>query len=326
MNPDRLLDGRLKLRHLSLLVSIADHGSLVKTAEASMITQPVVSRALKELESILQVKLFHRVPTGVVPTEAGVVFIRHARIILGDIRTAAEELGELSGARAGSVRVGTHLAGSNVLLPRAIGRLKADRPLVTVIVREATPDVLLESLLDGELDLIVGRLTSVARPGLVQRALYREPIVLATRKGHPAQSIAAPTLADLASYAWILPLEQTTLRNELEALFASDDVPDPVNRIECTSMLTLRSLLLDSDLIAALPALVALDDPDLVVLPIDLEQLKRPVGVTLMAGRAPAPATSALIEELVMTGTSLLAVLERGPIADPVHLDAYADA
>lgn len=305
MNPDRLLDGRLKLRHLHLLVAIADHGSLVKAAEQLSITQPVLSRVLKDLKTILQVRLFHRVPTGVVPTEAGTLFLRHARIILGDVRTAAEDLAELTGARVGSVRVGTHLAGSNVLLPRAIGRLKAERPYVTVIVREATPDVLLANLLDGELDLIVGRLTSGPREGLAQRALNREPIVLAARRGHPAHDLVDPTLADLVEYAWILPLEQTALRNELELLFSTYDLPGPANRIECTSMLTLRSLLLNSDLVAALPALIALNDADLEVIPLELAPLKRAVGVTMMAGRVPGPTTNALILELIATGREL---------------------
>lgn len=298
VHPDRLLDGRLKFRHLLLFVAIADHGSLIKASEQLHITQPALSRALKELEVMLDVRLFDRVPTGVVPTEAGRIFLKHARTILGDVRNAAVELENFTGARMGTVRVGTHMAGANMLLPRAVGQLKQERPNLTIVVREGTPDVLESSLYGGDLDLVVGRLTSVTQQGLSQVPLYREPIVLAVRRGHPALDLASPDLADLVRFSWILPLEQTSLRSELEQVFTSQDLPQPTNRIECTSMMTLRALLQEGDLIAALPMLVVQEDVNLAILPIDLPSLRRPVGVTLLADRERSVAVEALLTHL----------------------------
>lgn len=305
VHPDRLLDGRLKFRHLVLLVAIADHGSLIKASEQLHITQPVLSRALKELESMLDVRLFDRVPTGVVPTEAGTIFIKHARTILGDVRNATTELANLTGARTGTVRVGTHLAGANVLVPRAVGKLKLSRPNLTIVLREGTPDVLESALFGGEVDLLVGRLAPSTPQGLKQVPLYREPIVLATRKDHPAQTLVAPALADLVRFSWILPLEQTSLRSELEQLFTAHHLPQPMNRIECTSMTTLRALLQEGDLIAALPMLVAQEDPNLSILPIRLESLRRPVGVTILADRAQNAAVEALLIHMMEVGRDL---------------------
>jgi len=53
MDADRLLDGRLKLRHLVLVATIAEQGSVVRAAERLRVTQPVVTRGLRELEAIL---------------------------------------------------------------------------------------------------------------------------------------------------------------------------------------------------------------------------------------------------------------------------------
>lgn len=305
---DRLLDGRLKLRHLVLLTAIADHGTLVRAAEHLHITQPVVTRGLHDLETALQVRLFDRGPYGVTPTIFGNVFISHARGILGQIRQAGQELDDLAHAHAGTVRVGTHLAGSNILLPKAIGLLKASSPRVTVIVREATPDVLLAALLAGELDLTVGRLTaSSADIGVSQQTLYSEPIGLVTRPSHPAQALGGPvTLADLVDYPWILPVEQTGLRLELEQLFVNAGLSLPENRVECTSILTLRSLLIDTDVIAALPILIAHSDPSLAVLPTKLEPLRRAVGVTVAAGREPSPTLNALLTSLQAVAADIL--------------------
>lgn len=296
---DRLLDGRLKLRHLVVLTRIAEHGSLVRSAEYLHVTQPVITRALKELEGILGVSLFDRGPRGLTPTVYGAAFIEQARTIVGQVRQAGRQISELADAESGTVHVGTHLAGSNLLLPRAIARIKAERPRVTVVVHEATPDVLLAALRAGDLDLTVGRITPVEEGTAVEQVtLYVEPVRLVTRPGHPAHVLAVQSLAELAQYPWILPVEQTALRYELERAFLGAGVSLPQNRVECTSILTLRTLLIESDFIAALPTLIAYADPSLAVLPIELETLRRPVGLTVVSGRFRTPTCLAFMTVL----------------------------
>ena len=58
MTLPHILDGRLKLRHLTLVVAIADRGSVVAAAQALHVTQPVVTRGLREVEDVLGVRLF----------------------------------------------------------------------------------------------------------------------------------------------------------------------------------------------------------------------------------------------------------------------------
>lgn len=301
--PERLLDGRLKLRHLVLVTTIADAGSLARAAEQLCITQPVVTRGLQDLEAVLGVPLFVRSAQGVTVTPYGAAFVENARSILSQIRQAGRTLADLANAETGTVSVGTHLAGSNVLLPRAIGRLKGRRPGVVVCVREATPDVLEHSLLVGDLDLTVGRLTP-ADPRITQRRLYDEPIVLVVRADHPVLSAPSPHLRDLAALPWVTPVSGTALRRELESVFAAHAVPWPSNRVECTSVPTLRRLIIDGDFVAALPLLVAREDDRLAVLRTAddvLARLVRPVGISTVADRWTPPAVAALIDDLVAT-------------------------
>lgn len=314
---DRLLDGRLKLRHLVVLSMIAEHGTLSRSAEHLHVTQPVVTRALQELESILGVALFDRGPRGMTPTVYGRVFVDQARTIVGQVRQAGRQISELADARSGTVRVGTHLAGSNLLLPRTIMRFKADRPRLTVVVREATPDVLLAALRAGDLDLTIGRITPVAEGLAVQQTtLYDEPIRLVTRPGHPAQELVDPTIADLLEYPWILPVEQTALRFELEHAFERAGLPLPQDRVECTLILTLRTLIVESDFIAALPAHVAQADPSLALLSCELESLRRPVGVTTVLGRFRTPSCLAFLEVMAEVAAEIEADLGRAGAPD----------
>jgi DNA-binding transcriptional LysR family regulator len=295
---DRLLDGRLKLRHLSLVIQIADRGSVVGAAEAMHVTQPVVSRGLRDVEDILGVSLFDRGPRGVAPTLFGESFLEHARAVIAQLRQAGRQIDLLTNADLGTVTVGTHLAGSNLLLPRAIAELKEEHPRLTVVVREATPDILQAALLAGDCDLIVGRLTAKAPSSLVQHMLYREPVRLVARVGHPVHALKTPTLKQLADYPWIFPVEQTTLRSELEDFFVHEGVPIPANRIECTSMLTLRELLVSTDCVAALPMLIATQDDKLALINTRLSSIRRSVGVTRPADRPLSPAANALLGHL----------------------------
>ncbi|MFD4423108.1 LysR substrate-binding domain-containing protein [Agromyces sp. NPDC058484] len=305
MATDRLLDGRLKIRHLVLVTAIADEGTIVRAAESLHITQPVVTRGLREVEELLGVPLFERLPRGVTPTEYGRSFIDRARSVLAELRTAGEEVRLLQSGQLGTVTVGTHLAGSNLLLPRAIAALKAEHPRLTVVVREGTPDTLQQLLLAGDLDLTVGRLSPTVPVRLEQERLHQEPIRLVARAGHPVHGRPKVSLADLVAYPWIFPVAQTALRAELEAVFFHEGIPLPADRVECTSMLTLRNLLVSTDVIAALPMFIAVDDRELRILPTPLSSIRRSVGVTMLKDRAPSAATAALLVHLREEGARL---------------------
>ncbi|MEV4316800.1 LysR substrate-binding domain-containing protein [Actinocrispum sp. NPDC049592] len=295
MRTPRLLDGRLKLRHLVLLDALLRQGSVVGAAAELHVTQPVATRGLHELEEILGVPLFDRGPRGITPTVFGAAFAEHARAVLAQLNEAGRHVVELAGAERGTVVVGTHLAGSNVLLPKAITAIKRDRPYVTVIVREAAPQPLLVELIAGRLDMIVGRLTAPSDEQVERRKLYDEHVELVVRPSHPLAGAQTATIADLGRYPWILPGAETVLRRELEEFFARNAIPLPANRVETTSYLTVRELVLGNDVIAALPSLIARDDPRLTRLAISLDPISHSVGVTLPA-RTPSPAAAALIE------------------------------
>lgn len=316
MNPDRLLDGRLKLRHLTLVTAIAEHGSVSRAAEQLHITQPVVTRGLRELEEIVGVKLFDRGPHGVSPTAAGQVFLTHAQGVLAQLRQADRDVAEVSQGQAGTVTVGTHLTGTNLLLPDAIARAKRQRPRLTVVVKVATPDVLAADLASGRIDLIVGGLTPADDGGrATQIRLYIEPIRLVTRVDHPALALGTPTLADLLHFPWILPVSQTSLRHELEGVFFEQGLSLPADRVECTSILTLRTLLVGTDSIAALPMLIAKADTMLAMLATPLPSVHRLVGVTVPANRPPTPGTAVLLEHLRQAAADIRAMLPAAPPA-----------
>ncbi|MDQ8701159.1 LysR substrate-binding domain-containing protein [Streptomyces sp. LHD-70] len=298
MDTPRLLDGRLKLRHLILVDALTEQGSVVGAAAALHVTQPVVTRGLHDLEAILGVTLYDRGPRGITPTVFGAAFTDHARAVIAQLRHAARHMVEIAEADRGTVVIGMHLAGSNLLLPRAIAAVKAEHPLLTVVVREATPETLLVDLEAGRVDLILGRLTTSAGGNTVRESLYEESVKVLVGAGHPLSGQDEVALADLEAYPWILPGTETVLRRELEEFFVRNGMALPENRVECTSFLTVRQLLAETDVVAVLPGLISRGDPRLVTLPVSLEPIGHSVGITLPAGRPLGPSTQKLLATL----------------------------
>ncbi|MGW1678267.1 LysR substrate-binding domain-containing protein [Saccharopolyspora sp. NPDC002376] len=296
MDPERLLDGRLKLRHLVMVVAIAEQGSVVGAAEALRLTQPGVTRALRELETALGQTLFERGPRGMSMTVEGETFLSHARTIIGQVRQASRHLEEVSAAEVGRLNVGTHLGGADRLLPRAIRRLKSTRPRLVVEVVEALPERLIPLLLDGSLDLVIGRVDVAPDDPRLQRIpLLHEQIPLVVRTGHPALGEPAMGLAALRDFPWIFPHLETRAGRAILTAFSDRGLELPEDRIINSSLSTPRALILESDAIAVLPLHVAMSDSGLRVLPCPDLALARTVGVQFPADRPLTRAADVLL-------------------------------
>ena len=300
---------RVSIRQLRLVVAMAEGGSMVRAGEATGVTQPSVTKAIHDLERELGVALFERGNRGVTPTIYGEALVRHAQRVLAQLAHAAEEIDDLSHGTGGRIAVGTLLAASAWLLPKAIARLRVERPRVIVDVVEGTDDRLRPMLLRGDLDMVVGRLNELHhRIGIHQEPIYTEEIVIVARPGHPLALNRRPSLPDLLAADWILPPPETTLRRQIEKAFFDAGLEPPRCMVQSVSLLTNRQLLYESDLIGAWPRGVAADDlaaGRLTALPVRLNEILGPVGVSTRKSARLSPAADALLSLLRATGSDL---------------------
>ena len=96
----------LDLRQLRYFAAIVDQGSFSRAAEALRIAQPSLSLHVRNMETELGTPLLYRSARGVTPTEAGAILLRHARIILGQVTAAEEEIRGHDSDPTGEVRLG----------------------------------------------------------------------------------------------------------------------------------------------------------------------------------------------------------------------------
>jgi DNA-binding transcriptional LysR family regulator len=265
---------RLKMRQLLLLVGLDEERNIHKTAESLGMTQPAASKLLKELEEMLGVELFERLPRGMRPTWYGEVLIRHARMVLSNLRQAHEEIGALQAGLAGQVTVGTIMSPASSLIPQAIARVKAQHPHLRIGVRLETSDVLQPLLQQGKLDILVARLFPDAdNEGLQFEPLAEEPVCAVARARHPYLRMRPLTHAKIANDSWVVPPAGSVLRHRFDLSFREHGLEPPKNVVETFALPVIMQVLAQSDSLAVMPIEVASHLAQhglLAVLPIDL--------------------------------------------------------
>jgi LysR family transcriptional regulator, pca operon transcriptional activator len=316
MTTRRYLDQRLRLPHLRAVDAIERHRSLLKASVGLGITQPALTKAVHELEDILQVRLFDRHPRGVRPTEAGRVLVEAARRILAELRRLDEELDRLSSAGGGTVALGALPVTAAGVLPGALTRLTAAHPDIRVRVREGRTEELLPLLAAGELDAIVGRLYEPAVPdGFRREPLWTEPVSVLARADHPIFAAGAVTVEELRRYDLVLPTVTQRVGQEIERLLSLLGL-EPSGSLRSSSHGFIREMLHGTDLLSVMPRLMMVGDllrGTLRVVPLPIPAPDRPAGLILprdrplpAAGRALAECLRAYVAEIAERGIDVI--------------------
>ena len=298
-NPNWFLRARLKTRQLLLLIALDEQRNIHRAAEELCMTQPAASKQLKDLEDMLDVQLFTRLPRGMEPTIYGTSMIRHARMALTSLALAHEDIVALKSGMAGQVEVGIIMAPGMSLLPRAISMVKQQSPLMRIGVQMETSNILLEQLERGTLDFMIGRiLEKEGKSDLRYEELSDEKICLVGRVGHPLCTAQNLTLADIAPLAWILPPQGSVLRYRCDTMFRAAELTPPMNVIDTTAAILITSLLQQTDSLHVMPIEVARyyeSTTMLSILPIDLPCKMDSFGIITKRSRLLSPAAELLL-------------------------------
>ncbi|ABB06495.1 transcriptional regulator, LysR family [Burkholderia lata] len=152
--------GTLKTAQLQTLVAIAEHGTLMAAADALNVSQPAVTKSIKELEARLGVQLLERSGAGVRLTRYGEMLLRRARAVVAEIASAERELEEMRTGAERTLSIGVSLLASSFAMPQALCAFRARLPDVRLNVYECLPTQIIDGLRDGSFDLCVAFIAS----------------------------------------------------------------------------------------------------------------------------------------------------------------------
>jgi LysR family transcriptional regulator, pca operon transcriptional activator len=283
--------GRIKYRQVNCFLEVAERRSFVRAAEALHTTQPAVSKIIAELEEALGVTLLERSRRGVHLTAYGEVFRRHAGASIAALRQGVESVVSAQAGQGLRVAIGVLPTVAAAVMPRAIKRAKEKGLTATVYLATGSNDVLLEYLKAKNLDLVVGRFADGAlMRELVFEHLYSEEIVLVGGAHHPLAKRQRASLSVIKEYTVLLPESGSIIRPTVDTLLRSRGVSELSDVIETTSPTFGRSYLRLSEAIWIISRGVVADDlrsGELVELPIDVDVVTGPVGITMRADAAP---------------------------------------
>lgn len=299
---DTLL-ARLRMKQLQLLLALDDHRSLHKAAAALAMTQSAASKALKELESMVDGPLFERSRTGLVPNAAGHCVIGHARRLVGDLAALCDDMADLRAGRGGRLAVGVIMGAVPDVLVPALGRLRAAHPDLSVEIVEDTSLRMLGLLDDGHLDLVIGRtLVSDAPSRYHYQPLGEEPVSVVVGHSHPPIR-GGKTLADLAGYRWVVYPGHMPMHAFLQREMDLAGVPFPAATIATASTFATAALLqADPGLVALLPTAVAqvfVRQKMLRIVPVAVQSRNPTFGIVTRKGGTLSPAAQRFVRALL---------------------------
>lgn len=235
------LIARLRFRHLQLITSLAQEGSLRAAAHTLNLTQPALSKALSELEAAFGFALFTRSSRGLRPTAQGAVAARGAAMLL-------TELGHLHGEAAGAatasavVRVGAPPFVAQGYLPDVLARLSGGIPSVRAHLLEERVPVLFDALAQGQVDALVTSYPAqlLDTPGVLLQfeKLFDAGFVVIAPPTHPLARARKVSWQQLAKERWVMPARFSMLRRVMDESFLRQALMPPEPVVESTSPVT----------------------------------------------------------------------------------------
>lgn len=248
---------RLRLRHLRLLDSVAHTGSLSAAALQVGVSQPAATHMLREIEDAFGVPLIVRSASGSVLSPAGDIALQRLRVALAAVRDALADVAD--SPTVPTVRLGIIPAIGVTAIPHLVRHLAARRAPPRLRIEEATVPRLVDRLLRGEIDALIGRLELDGEQAgladqLVLRSLWTDQLEVACSPGHPLHEQGRPIdLPALARADWIVAPHSARTRQFFDQRFYNAGLLPPEPVIESFSFHTNLPVVGGSQLLTVAP-------------------------------------------------------------------------
>jgi len=201
---------------LHAFTTVAELASFSEAAEQLHLTQPAVSKRIRQLEHDLGLPLFDRIGRKVSLTEAGNALLPRARRLLNDAREIRRALSDLTGIVSGRLVMGTsHHIGLH-RLPGPLRHFTHNYKEVELDIRFMDSEAACHAVEIGDLELAIVTLPPTPLPRLHMQAIWDDPLVFMVAKDHPLAGRRNISLKTLLREPAVLPSGNTYTRRILE--------------------------------------------------------------------------------------------------------------
>ncbi len=230
------MEHRIKFRHLTCFLEVANQKSFVKASSSLRLTQPAVSKAISELEEELGIRLFNRSRSGVTLTYYGEAFRGYAGTSKIALEQGIASILEARNKGVSPIVVGALPTVAGTLMPRAIYQAKREGLMAKIHLITGPNEHLISQLNERQLHLVVGRMS---HPQYMQNLhfekLYSDIIVLVVRRNHPILAKDNVGLKDISNFPILLPNQNSIIRPEVDRLLVANGIANFEDTIESVS-------------------------------------------------------------------------------------------
>ncbi len=165
---------------LKVFYTVAQRLSFTKAAAELFITQPAVTKHIKELEHQLNAQLFRREGNSISLTSAGKILVGYAEKIFQNYTELETELAQLNTLEAGTVHIGGSTTVGQTILPKILALFKKTYPAVNFTFTQANTDVITQMVLNEKVDIAIVE-GAGHYPQIAYTPFIKDEIVLVTK-------------------------------------------------------------------------------------------------------------------------------------------------
>ena len=219
------------LRHTRYLLAVADHGSFTRAAAELHVSQPALSQQIRQLEETLGAQLLDRSGRVVRPTDAGRVYIDHARRALREFEAGRRAIHDVEGLERGALRIAFTPTFATYLVGPLVQQFYARHPRVLISIRALAQVEMEPALTADALDLGIA-FDDVRTEDVAAEPLYQEQLSLIVGEGHPAYGRTVMPAAELQGMDLVLLDTTFVTRRTIDQYFHDQQVAPRV-AVEC---------------------------------------------------------------------------------------------
>jgi DNA-binding transcriptional LysR family regulator len=241
----------MKLNTLQALIAAVEEGSLRAAARRVGVSQPALTKMVRELERELSATLLTRSTTGVVPTAQGKVLYERACVAVRELSGAVEEIAQLGGHMVGELRIGAVPMAVMLLIPETVRTFSREFRDVHLQIREELYIEQLTNLRRGDVDIALGPIPDHLPPGEFHaEVLMPVTMVVVVRRGSPLAGARA--LDELREARWVYT-GMSGITGYARRLFEQHGLQPPQVGATVNSTLGLLSLIGSGDYVGLMP-------------------------------------------------------------------------
>ncbi|MCR8641334.1 LysR family transcriptional regulator [Paenibacillus sp. N1-5-1-14] len=202
----------MELHHLMYFKEVAEKGGFTKASQHLHVSQPTISKMVRDLEDELGIQLFDRKGKRVVLTDAGKVLLDQANKVLDAFHNVPTELSEVIHLQKGSIRLGLPPMIGSIFFSKVIAKFHQLYPAIKIQIIEAGAKKVTESIHEGSLDLGVAILP-VDISKFEVFPFFQDDLMVLTHSNHPLASREQITLSELSQESFIMLSEDFALHD-----------------------------------------------------------------------------------------------------------------